>query len=121
MSVADIITLGRIALQATLMRDSCVIVRPRVLSDGAGSTYPDPAGPLSIGPIVCTFSKMRGREQEIADQVQSRGDYRLALPVATDIRLTDQVAVLSGVYNVVWAPPVAALSLSRVVGLEEAS
>jgi len=110
----------RAIVAAKLMNDSCTILRPIVIDDGAGGTRPDPDGPEEIGPIVCAFSKMRGREQVVADQLQSRGDYRLALPVATDIRLTDQVAVLSGVYNVVWAPPVAALSLVRAVGLEEA-
>jgi Phage head-tail joining protein len=112
---------ARIALQAGLMRDSGTIVRPVLLDDGAGGQYPDPSGPTEINVPACAFSRLTGRELEAAAQLQQRGSYRLALPIDTDIQAADQFRYSGVIYNVVWAPPLTALNLSRVVGLEEAT
>lgn len=119
MTVAAAITHARTVLQATLFRDSVTIVRQALLDDGRGGQYPDPSGPTEIGPILGAFSRLTGRELIAAEQLQQHGTYRLALPVATDIRATDQVRFGSVTYNVVWAPPLTGMNLSRVVGLDE--
>jgi hypothetical protein len=111
---------ARASLQAGMFRDSVTILRYTLLDDGAGGQYPDPAGPTSIGPIVGAFSRLTGRELIVSSELQQRGTYRLALPVDTDIRETDQVNYQGRVYNVVFCPPLTALNLSRVVELEEA-
>lgn len=101
-------------------RMEVTILHPRRLDDGAGSTKPDPAGPVRVGPIEATFSTGSGREAQTTDQIAQRGSYRLRLPIQTTIDETDQVEIGSRVYNVVWAPPITPTSLSRVVGIEEA-
>jgi hypothetical protein len=122
-------TSPRAAAEAYLMGDSCYLLRPRVLDNGKGGTKMDPAGPLRIGPFICGFSAASGRELPIADQLVQRGSYRLRLPITlTDPDTgdlitpaeTDQFEIFGRVYDVVWLPPVAALSLFRKVGLEEA-
>lgn len=112
---------GLAALDESAMQDSGTIVRPLLLDDGAGGTAPDPAGPTRIGPILGRFEALTGRELVIAAQLGQLGNYRWSVPRATDIRVTDQVELLGSVWAVVWAPPVAALDPSRIVGLEEAS
>src|SRR4051794_3863126 len=117
-------TSPRESARAYLMGDSCYLVRPRVLDNGRGGTTPDPAGPLRIGPFSCGFSAATGREQNVADQTQQRGSYRLRLPIelldpeSGDVITpaeTDQFEVFGRAYQVVWLPPVAALSLFRRV------
>jgi hypothetical protein len=104
-----------------MFRDSVTILRTALVDDGAGGQYPDPAGPTETGPIIGAFSRLSGRELVASSQMQQRGSYRLALPVATEIRETDQVRYQGRVYSVVFAPPLTALNLSRVVELEEAA
>lgn len=120
---------SRQAAETYLMGDSCYLLRPRVLDNGKGGAKPDPAGPERIGPLICGFSAASGREQLIADQIQQRGSYRLRLPVelldpdsgdVITLAETDQFEVFERVYDVKWLPPVAALSLFRKVGIEEA-
>lgn len=111
---------ARARLAARMFRDSVYILRTALLDDGAGSSYPDPAGPVALGPILGAFSRLTGRELVASSQVQQRGTYRLALPSATDIRATDQIAYQGLIYAVVFCPPLTALNLSRVVELEEA-
>lgn len=102
------------------MLDSGTILRPILLDDGAGGQYPDPTSPQSIGPIYGQFRQLSGDEVIRAAQLGQLGRYRWAVPHDTDIRATDQVQILGGVYTVVWAPPAAALDVDRIVGLEEA-
>lgn len=122
-------TSPRAAAEAYLMGDSCYLLRPRLIDNGRGSTKPDPAGPLRIGPFICGFKAANGKEQNVADQIAQRGSYRLKLPVElldpttgdpVTVQETDQFELFDRVYKVVWLPPVAALSLARKVGLEEA-
>jgi hypothetical protein len=122
-------TSPRASAEAYLMGDTCYLLRPRVLDNGKGGTKPDPAGPQRIGPFICGFGSASGREQNVADQIAQRGSYRLRLPtllldpdsgdVITPAE-TDQFEVFARIYDVKWLPPVAALSLFRRVGLEEA-
>ena len=111
---------ARASLAAGLFRDTVYVLRTTVLDDGGGGTYPDPAGPIEYGPILGAFSRQSGRELVASSQVQQRGTYRLALPVATDVLATDQIIYQGMRYNVVFCPPLTALNLSRVVELEEA-
>jgi hypothetical protein len=122
-------TSSRLAAETYLMGDTCYLLRPRLIDNGRGGTKPDPAGPERIGPLICGFGAANGREQNVADQIAQRGSYRLKLPTElTDpdtgdpltVQETDQFEVSGRVYNVKWLPPVAALNLSRKVGLEEA-
>jgi hypothetical protein len=90
------------------------------LDDGAGGTYPDPAGPQQIGPVLGLFWALRGEERIASSQLGQHGSYRWAVPHTTDIRITDQVVLLGTLYNVVWVPPVAYHDADLTVGLEEA-
>jgi orotate phosphoribosyltransferase-like protein len=119
----------RASAAAYLLGDPFTILRPRVIDDGAGGTYPNPAGPTRIGPFLGGFRAANGHEAVVADQLVQRGSYRLktltelrdpATNALIVIAATDQIEVLGGVYKVVWTPPVAGLSLFRIVGLEEA-
>ena len=126
----DAKTLGTLRAAApTYLGDSFYLVRPVLLDDGAGATYPDPAGPQRIGPLLGTFRALNGRELVAAERLSQQGAYRLKTTTALadpdtgdpiTIAENDQVEVLGGVYNVVWAPPIANLSLFCIVGLEEA-
>lgn len=109
------------ALDESFMQDSGFILRPRTLDDGAGGAYPDPAGPERIGPILGLFWSLRGAESVAADQLGQHGAYRWAVPIGTGIQATDQIELLGGVYNVVWAPPTAQYDADQTVGLEEAA
>lgn len=122
-------TSPRQAAETYLMGDTCELLRPRLIDNGRGGTKPDPSGPLRIGPFICGFSAANGTEQNVADQMAQRGSYRLKLQIELrdpdsgdpiTLAETDQFEVFGRVYNVKWLPPVAALSLSRKVGLEEA-
>jgi hypothetical protein len=101
-----------------MMRDSGTILRPTLTDDGAGGTTT--GTPTEIGPILGMFWALSGDELLRAAQLAQLGRYRWAVPRDTDIQETDQVAILGATYNVVWAPPVAALDVERIVGLEEA-
>jgi len=117
MTIADSITAARAAIPATLMQDSGTIRRPNPSDDGAGSVTL--GTPTSIAVAACNAQRLSGRELQ-ESQVQQHGSYRLALPITTTIYATDQFVFGGVVYNVVWVPPVSALSLTRIVGLEEA-
>lgn len=108
------------SLDESAMADSGTILRPRLLDDGAGGTYPDPAGPETIGPILGRFKTLSGGELLRAVQLGQAGKYRWFVPNGTTVYATDQVHILGGTYNVVWVPPVAALDTAQTVGLEEA-
>jgi hypothetical protein len=119
----------RASAEAYLMGDSCYLLRPRLIDNGKGGTKMDPAGPLRIGPFICGFGAVSGREQNVADQIAQRGSYRLRLPIelldpntgdVITLAETDQFEVFARIYDVKWLPPIAALSLFRKVGLEEA-
>jgi hypothetical protein len=120
------LTGARVSAEQYLLGDTCYFLRPRVVDDGAGGTKPDPAGPERIGPFNCAFAARSGREVVSADQLKVIGEYKLKL--ATKLthpttkasftpQDTDQVEALGGVYSVVHAPPPAALSLFRTIGL----
>jgi len=100
------------------MLDTGTILRPVLADDGGGSTTP--GTPQAIGPILGAFWALSGEELVRAAQLGQRGKYRWAVPRAADIQIIDQVQILGGVYNVVWAPPIAALDVERIVGLEDA-
>lgn len=103
-----------------MRRDVITILRPRLLSDGGGARYADPAGPLTIGPLAATFWALTGRELVVAEQLRQRGQYRVVVARDADIRATDQIVVAGTTYNVVWVPPREALRLDMLAGLEEA-
>jgi len=111
---------ARVRLAADMFRDTIYVLRFAFLDDGAGGQYPDPAGPTAYGPFLGAFSRQSGTEQVIDSQWQQRGTYRLALPIGTDVRDTDQIAYQGLTYNVAFAPPLTGLNLSRVVELNEA-
>jgi hypothetical protein len=120
-------TRSRAAYEANLLGDECYILRPQLIDDGAGGTYPDPDGPLRIGPIACGFTSVSGDEAQ-ADIVEVRGRYRLKLPTTvidpdTEEEVTpvetDEVEFQGKVYAVIWAPPVTALNLKRKLGLRD--
>lgn len=111
------LTDARQAAAPYLLGDTCVIVRPgTATSDGGGGLTT--GAPATIGPLACAFRAVSGTEA-VDDVIAVRGAYRLKLAVDVDIRPTDQVDVLGGRYHVVWAPPAAALSLFRIVGLAD--
>lgn len=112
---------ARGAYQASLMGDTYIVIRPRVIDDGAGGTKPHPDGPLRLGPRPCGFGVNTVRNAETSgDQVEHRGSYKLKILITDDVGATDQVEYRGVTYNVVWTPPISNLSLRRVVGLEEA-
>lgn len=99
------------------MLDSGVILRSTLADDGGGAATP---GTPTQTTVLGMFWALSGDEAVRAAQLGQLGRYRWAVPTGTDIRATDQVRLLGVVYNVVWAPPVAALDAERIVGLEEA-
>lgn len=118
-------TRPRAAAEKYLLGDTCTLVRPVLADDGAGGT--SPGEPLRIGPLACGFSAVSG-DEATEDIVRVRGRYRLKLAVDlrdpdTDdpltIEPTDSIEVLGEVYQVVWTPPPAALTLLRTVGLKD--
>jgi hypothetical protein len=114
--------LGRRGLARALAdrgkQDRCTIVRPRLLDDGAGSTYPDPAGPERIGPLACLFIARSGSETQTDEQIEERGAYEIRLArTAPAVLGTDQVEVLGRSYQVVWTPPLDARAVERIVGV----
>ncbi|HEU4327378.1 MAG TPA: hypothetical protein VFS21_29845 [Roseiflexaceae bacterium] len=123
---------ARAAYQQTLFGDWCYIVRPRVVDDGGGSTMPHPDGPVRIGPLACKFgvNKVWNAETQ-GDRLQQRGSYTVKLAIGQAVLITDEIELVArppdedeqllGRYQVVWTPPPSALSLRRVVGLEEAT
>lgn len=121
------LTSARQSFQDYLMGDACYLLRPRELDDGAGSTIPDPAGPIRIGPLQCGFTSVTG-DEAAEDIIAVRGRYRLKLPVITlDPDSGDEVIPLATdliefqgvIYPIVWAPPTTALSLKRKIGLKD--
>lgn len=99
------------------MADSGTILRTPQIDDGAGGSYPGtPQQTTATG----MFWALSGDELERAAQLGQVGRYRWALPVDTDILVTDSVLLLGVLYRVVWSPPVAHLDAERIVGLEEA-
>jgi hypothetical protein len=109
--------LGAIATSA--MPNSGVIVRPRLLDDGAGGTYPDPAGPERID-TACSFTAVAALPGPLRDQLQEYGRYLITVPLATAVLATDQVEVLGGTYAVTWAPPPDGFAVERMAVLVEA-
>lgn len=103
-----------------LMLDSGTILRTVLIDDGAGGVYPDPGGPTAVATVLGQFRKLSGDELVRAAQIGQAGRYQWAVPHDTAIEVTDQVQLLGQRYNVVWAPPSAALDADRIVGLEEA-
>jgi hypothetical protein len=114
------LTSARQTVQQNFFGDQVTILRPRLLDDGAGGSYPDPAGPERIGPILGKLTAIWGLETQTQVDIDVRSGYRLSLPIGTDIRLTDQVEIVGRVFNVVWTPPAGAMSLVLRVGLQEA-
>jgi hypothetical protein len=101
-------------------QDQGTIQRPRLLDDGAGSTYPDPAGPETIA-TPCSITAVRDLPPgPLREQVLEHGRYLLTVPRDTDLRATDQFQALGTLYQVTWAPPPDALSVERIAALTEA-
>lgn len=104
-----------------LLTATGAIVRPRVVDDGAGSTMPDPAGPLTTAGVAYALAPRSGRELLSAERLRQIGSYVLSLPPGTDIRPGDQFTTSAGTtYNVVFAPEAGWPALLREVGVEEA-
>jgi hypothetical protein len=102
------------------MQNSCMIVRPVLVDDGAGNTNPHPDGPERFGPFPCSFNSQGGDEAEDGDQVAEHGDYQIGMPIDTpEVLATDEIELLGRTYQVVWTPPIEAMSTERTVGLIE--
>ena len=121
------IAAGRRIAERFSLRDTCMLLRPRTIDDGAGGSEPDPDGPEAIGPLACSFLAVSG-DEATADLIAERGRYRVYLAVdlrhpetgdALELASSDQVTVLGTTYDVVWTPPPHALALLRTVGLKE--
>jgi hypothetical protein len=111
-------SLRRIAERAE--QDEGIIVRPRLLDDGAGGAYPDPAGPEWIA-TSCSITAVGALAPgPLRDQVAEHGRYLLSVPLSADLYVTDQFQALGTLYNVTWAPPPDALSVERIAALTEA-
>jgi hypothetical protein len=119
--ILDAETLADLGLIAeSAMLDSGIIVRPRLLDDGAGGTYPDPVGPETIT-SPCSITAVGSLAPgPLREQIQEHGRYLLTVPRDKDLRVTDQFQALGTLYTVTWAPPPDALAVERIAALTEA-
>lgn len=104
------------AISQSAMHDAGTILRPVLADDGAGGQTP--GTPIQTS-ATGLFWALRGAEFVRASQLGQRGSYRWAVPIDTDIQVTDQVVLFGLLYNVVWVPPVDYHSADLTVGLEE--
>lgn len=112
-------TQARAIMESGMLTDTCTIVRlGTATSDGAGGKVP--ATSTNIGPLACLFYEVSG-DEATTEIVAVRGRYRLQLAATTDVRVTDQITVLSATYRVVWTPSPNARHMLRTVGLKEAT
>jgi hypothetical protein len=102
------------------MQNTGTIVRPRVIDNGAGGTRPDPAGPLRTA-TPCSITPVAALPPgAVRDQVAEHGKWLLSVPLAADLKTTDQFEVLGQRYQITWAPTPDALSVDRMAALTEA-
>lgn len=100
-----------------LMPDTCTIRVPTRVPDGGGS-WTDGA-PTDTTSRCRFFLRRPGKLEQGGDQVQQRGDYGLALPIATAVPIAAEILVGTRTYRIVWQPPIAGLSFEQQLGLEE--
>lgn len=102
------------------MQNQAVIIRPRLIDDGAGGTESHPDGPLQIS-TACSFTPVRELPPgPLRDQVIEHGKYLLTVPLTKVVLVTDEIEVLGTTYRATWAPPPDAFAVERLVALEEA-
>jgi hypothetical protein len=111
-------TARRIAERA--MQNDGVIVRPRLLDNGAGGTRPHPDGPEHIATVCGITPLVAIPPGAVRDQVAEHGKFLLEVPLAVELRATDLFEVLEQTYQVTWAPPPDALAVERIAALTEA-
>lgn len=82
------------------MPDLCAVTRAVEAQNGAlewVTTYP---GPAALSNVPCRFGELAGQELVAAQAIDERISAMLTLAVGTDIRLTDQISVLSSDWRV---------------------
>lgn len=99
-----------------LMPDTCTISTPTTTSDGGGASAPGtPTTTTSDGRLWTRA----GRLEQTGEQVQQRGTYGLALPVAVAVSPLARIIVGGRTFRIVYQPPVVGLSFEQELGLEE--